>query len=345
MPQIAFMTWIHNGEKSMRASIESVLNQKNVDLAYYLIDNASTDETWNIMCEYANKDSRVRLIQNDNSLVRLPEYILGITDCTYFANLDADDSYRPDFAARMIAFMEKEKLDIAACGSVIHERNKAITKYRKPEKLFLLSPDEFLDQINELAVFFWTIWAKVFRMDILRQTDFALFIEAARKSVFYCEDTLFCVSVLMQSKRIGLSNQVLHQYEISPTSVTFHYKPERFSILLLMIEGWLAFFNQYGELKTNAVNYIVSHYLVAVRDIFTSLFRSTLNAEEKLSEVKKILEYPLTAAWNGYLEPFKEGFLKHIVDTATIAESNEQAVKLAAECIALLQVEKLLDRK
>lgn len=341
MPQIAFLSYIHNGEKSMRRSIESVLNQAGgVELVYYLVDNASTDSTWEIMCEYAAKDPRVRLIQNENSLVRLPEFILGITDCAYFSILDADDLYYPDFAARMIAFMEKEKLDIAACGSDMHDTVKEDASFcRKIDETLLLAGSEAADRMSDIGKFFPAIWAKVFRMDTLRQTDFSLFDRAAEKKVFYFVDTIFVVSVLKQASRIGISAQVLHQYEIDPETDSYRYNPDRFFVLTVLVDTWLDFFGRYGGLQADRVSYIVINYLAGLSSVFHILFRSTLSAKDKLEETKKLLEYPLTSAWNGFMGARKEQLFRYIIDTAKGNENNKKVVKLTAECIALLKVE------
>lgn len=58
----------YNREKFVRTAIESVLNQKFTDFEIICCDNASTDKTYEVLEEYARKDKRIKIFQNDYNL-------------------------------------------------------------------------------------------------------------------------------------------------------------------------------------------------------------------------------------------------------------------------------------
>ena len=60
---ITVFTGCYNQGNLLPEAIESVLSQSYKDFEYILIDDGSTDDTWEIMCDYAGKDQRVHAIQ------------------------------------------------------------------------------------------------------------------------------------------------------------------------------------------------------------------------------------------------------------------------------------------
>ncbi len=72
MCKISVVLPVYNGEKYVRQSVESVLNQSYSDFELILVNDCSTDGTKEILQEYANSDKRVKLIDNSDNL-KLPE--------------------------------------------------------------------------------------------------------------------------------------------------------------------------------------------------------------------------------------------------------------------------------
>ena len=63
MAKLTVISPVYNAEKYLRKSIESVLNQTFKDFEYLLIDDCSTDNSLQLIEEYAAKDSRIRVIK------------------------------------------------------------------------------------------------------------------------------------------------------------------------------------------------------------------------------------------------------------------------------------------
>ncbi|WP_425392925.1 glycosyltransferase family 2 protein [Ekhidna sp.] len=56
---------IYNGEKYLRESLDSIVNQTYEDLEILIVDDCSTDNSISIVKEYQKSDSRVKIIQNE----------------------------------------------------------------------------------------------------------------------------------------------------------------------------------------------------------------------------------------------------------------------------------------
>ncbi|WP_073024742.1 glycosyltransferase [Cycloclasticus pugetii] len=67
MPKISIITVCFNAEKYIEQTIKSVLDQKNGDIEYIVIDGASTDKTLNIIRQYDSKITKL-ISEPDNGI-------------------------------------------------------------------------------------------------------------------------------------------------------------------------------------------------------------------------------------------------------------------------------------
>ncbi|MBS7836626.1 glycosyltransferase family 2 protein [Wohlfahrtiimonas chitiniclastica] len=98
----------YNVEKYIKDAIESVLKQTYVHFELLIIDDCSTDQTKQIILEYINKDSRIKLLCNDhNSGVAITRN-KGIKQAIYpyLCFLDSDDLWTPDKLEKYAAVFE-----------------------------------------------------------------------------------------------------------------------------------------------------------------------------------------------------------------------------------------------
>lgn len=67
-PLVSVCTPVYNGGKFLDQCIQSVLNQTFSDFEYIIVDNASTDDTRDIIENYRRKDSRIRVFRNEKTI-------------------------------------------------------------------------------------------------------------------------------------------------------------------------------------------------------------------------------------------------------------------------------------
>ena len=65
-PKISIIVPVYNAERRLHRCIDSILAQTFRDFELLLIDDGSKDGTWEIMQEYAFKDSRIEVYHQDN---------------------------------------------------------------------------------------------------------------------------------------------------------------------------------------------------------------------------------------------------------------------------------------
>lgn len=92
-PAISVIMSVKNGQNCLHDSIESILHQTFSDWEMIICDDGSTDNTRLILNEYANKDSRIRIIHNDTSkgLAYSLNRCIELSQSDVLARQDADD--------------------------------------------------------------------------------------------------------------------------------------------------------------------------------------------------------------------------------------------------------------
>ena len=98
----------YNAEKYIGEAIESIVNQTFTEFEFIIIDDCSTDGTWEIIQEYAKKDERIRAYRNESNLKLSLTLNKGIDLCNskYIARMDADDFSYPNRLEKQFNFME-----------------------------------------------------------------------------------------------------------------------------------------------------------------------------------------------------------------------------------------------
>jgi glycosyltransferase involved in cell wall biosynthesis len=110
LPLVSVVTPFFNTAEFLRQCIESVLAQTYRQFEYLLVDNQSTDGSAAIAAEYAEMDSRVRVIRNPKFVGQVPNYNGALRhvapESQYVKIVQADDWIFPECLERMVAVGE-----------------------------------------------------------------------------------------------------------------------------------------------------------------------------------------------------------------------------------------------
>ena len=145
-PLVSICIPVFNGEKTIRKTIESIINQNYKNLEIIVVDNCSMDSTVEIVQEF--EDSRIRLILNDIHLPcgdlnwnRCSQYVRG----EFMAIFHADDVYLPQMVSRQIETLKKipRAGGIFTQGNIINENDEIVGKFKSPPDIVGTKPCSF----------------------------------------------------------------------------------------------------------------------------------------------------------------------------------------------------------
>lgn len=113
---------VYNGEKYLRESVESILNQTYENYEFIIIDDGSIDKTYSILEDYASQHSQIVLIKNEKNLGLTKSLNLGlkIAKGTYIARQDHDDISLPKRLEKEISYLDKNPDFVLVTGNLVH---------------------------------------------------------------------------------------------------------------------------------------------------------------------------------------------------------------------------------
>ena len=109
---------VYNAVSTIRAALDSLLNQTRRDFVLVISDNASGDDTEVICREYVAQDDRVRYLRQSRNLGAAMNFrcVLFEARTPYFMWAAGDDLWAPTFIERTVAFLEAHP-DYVCCQS------------------------------------------------------------------------------------------------------------------------------------------------------------------------------------------------------------------------------------
>lgn len=109
-PLVTVLTPVYNGADFLADCIESVLTQTYQHYEYIIVNNRSTDRTLDIALDYAKKDRRIRVVDNEQFVPVIENHNIAFrlvsAEAKYCKVVSADDFLFPTAIARMVALAE-----------------------------------------------------------------------------------------------------------------------------------------------------------------------------------------------------------------------------------------------
>ncbi len=108
MNQFSIVIPVHNKEKYIYKTLNSVLNQTYPHFELILVDDGSVDNSGNICDQYALADSRIKVIHQKNGGVSNARNTgIKAASNNLIAFIDADDFWKEDYLERMSDLIKK----------------------------------------------------------------------------------------------------------------------------------------------------------------------------------------------------------------------------------------------
>lgn len=147
-PLISVIMSAYNSEKSIGKAVESILNQDYRNFEFLVLDDYSSDNTHEIIQEYAKGDNRLKIYKNEKNigLTKSLNILIKNSKGDYIARQDADDvslNHRLDIQIKRIM---NKNLDFVISRAIVKDTNKTIPRlsYFFPNKLTIKYKNPFI---------------------------------------------------------------------------------------------------------------------------------------------------------------------------------------------------------
>lgn len=108
---VSFIVPTHNASSTIDRCLTSIVNQDYSNLEIICCDDASTDDTWEKLKKWAEKDKRIIIIKNETNLraAASRNKCLEVAKGEYVAQLDDDDYCAPNRISEQVSFLINNK--------------------------------------------------------------------------------------------------------------------------------------------------------------------------------------------------------------------------------------------
>lgn len=131
MSKVSIIIPSYNRASLIAQTINSARNQTFEDIEIIVIDNASTDDTFEIALEISKLDSRLRLYRNEENIGPVRNWIKGIG----YANSDiakllfSDDLLSPTYLEKCLPYLEDDRCGLVYTSAMIGKNDWVGTVY------------------------------------------------------------------------------------------------------------------------------------------------------------------------------------------------------------------------
>lgn len=213
-PLISVIVPVYKVEEYLPACVDSILAQTYENLEIILVDDGSPDNCGKMCDEYAEKDSRIKVVHKENGGASSARNTgLDLASGEYISFIDSDDSVHPRTLEELYKKLLQEDADISSCSYIrCSTPDEKVPDDFTEEKRFVFSCEEALCALVYRKHFGVQIWAKLYRSEVLKNVRFD-------PSIVVAEDALFLSEAILNSRKVVFFTRPLYNYLQRDTSV------------------------------------------------------------------------------------------------------------------------------
>ena len=321
MPKISVIMPVYNVENYLAQCLQSVVDQTLKDIEIILVDDGSTDSSLDICKQYAQKDNRIKIIEQQNQGAGAARNKgLEIATGEYLSILDSDDYFDADMLEKLYNKATVNKLDIVICRcqsidtltGEIKPMQWSIKQNRLPDKS-IFNYKDMPDYILGFCVG-WS-WDKLFKREFVQKNNLKF------QNLRSTNDMLFVFLSLVLADKISVINDVLitHRYNRpNQLSETREKDPFCFITAVYALKKELEKLNLYNEVEKSFLNWCIQFcdwqintLSKSTQKMVLSKLKQGLFKDLKIYDKQKDYFYE-KQAWDKLIYPEKH-FYKHLL--------------------------------
>lgn len=213
MAKVSVIIPVYNVEDYLVECLESVINQTYTNLEILCINDCSTDCSLAILNEYALRDSRIIVLENEINGGQAYTRNIGLKKATgeYILFVDADDTICMDLL--------ESCMKVSSCNDMVCFDYKQIAEGKEYPRQFAYKMKDglyngelfFSESVDKKSVIF-APWSKLYSRNFLLENHISFY-----SGIIY-EDVLFSFHCYTNAKRVYNLNRKLYEYRIRKCS-------------------------------------------------------------------------------------------------------------------------------
>lgn len=292
--KLSIIVPIYNVESYLKKCLDSIIMQTFSNFELILINDGSTDQSGEICDEYEKRDSRIKVIHQENGGVSSARNSgLDIAIGKYIGFIDPDDTLERDMFEQLIQASLDHHADIVVCS---YRTINLITSTEKTSPIWKQT-DFPIDKASIAAEIIPSVldtkylsllpcWNKLYKRSLFdgQQNRF----DESRK---HGEDARLNLILLTQINTLVFIKPPLYHYYIHPRqSLTQKFYADLFDYLLDNKRFGTSLCNQYNS--TKAIKRITNDFIIGSLTHMQDVANSHLSKQEKYKILHRIMNHP-----------------------------------------------------
>lgn len=172
---ISVIVPIYNVEKYLQRCVDSIINQTYRNLEIILVDDGSLDNCPKMCDDYAEKDSRIKVVHKENGGLSDARNVgMEVATGEYVSFIDSDDYISLDFYETLLETIVDNDSDIVECGVVKFYENEKFDKYNDDLKVTNYDTVDALDGLISESPFKQHVWNKLYKSSVALDIPYAV---------------------------------------------------------------------------------------------------------------------------------------------------------------------------
>lgn len=211
---------VYNAENYLPQCLDSILSQTLKNIEIICVDDGSTDNSYRILQKYALKDSRVKIIHQDNKGSSAARNTgLKVASGKYIGYVDSDDWIDSKMYQRLYSIAEKHQVDMVCSGYYL-EGAYTTELYDAVEEGFY--EDSEMDYIRKNVIYSidkrdmglrGSLCCKLFLREFLEDIQLKM-----PEKLSFSEDKMCIVTCALEAKSIFVLKEAYYHYRINNSS-------------------------------------------------------------------------------------------------------------------------------
>ena len=289
IPNLSIIVPVYNVQKQLRTCLDSILNQSFKNIELIVIDDASTDNSSNIIREYAEKYKELKpfFLEKNYGVGYVRNYGITLSVGKYVGFVDGDDWIDADYYQTLMSYASENNSDIVACGIMTEYENSKSQELRyKYNSRNCINGSFALKLLTKTENYGYYISPivnnKIYNLNFLRINNI---IFNNNRSF---QDDYFSFFAMLYAKRVDLVPDINYHYYQRVDSITHTFSKR-------LVDDCI---NTLVHIRTdlekmNLITIYKKEYYSYVERLFTSLLDMLFRKEQDIIIQKEYLKYIL----------------------------------------------------
>ena len=204
---ISVIVPVYNVEEYLEECLESIQKQTYSDIEVILVNDGSTDRSKEICERYCEKDSRFKLVNQENKgLSGARNRGMLESKGEFISFVDSDDVLKEDMLEQLIKQMTSEDVDIVECWYTNEKQELGLTTPKNVKIIFQGNSKEALVSLCRDNIVRLNPVAKLYRREVIINFPFS-------EGVIY-EDVFAGIGILKHIRKMVKINYIGYYYRV-----------------------------------------------------------------------------------------------------------------------------------